>query len=82
MIEIKNTGSDARGVLVGNPKEPSAVKVLQPGESFVSDSALVTVTDDTNLKDRRDGGQGAAGRRVADPRVDQRQVQPTKGKKS
>lgn len=73
-IQITNTGGDVRAVLVGDPESPDTVKLLQPGESFASDAAAVTVNDGASVKDRRGTDQNFAGRRVADPRVDQRQV--------
>lgn len=74
MIEIRNTGGDVRAVLVGDPEQPDNVKLLQPGESFTTNAANVTVNDGANVRDRRASDQAPFGRRTGDPRVDQRQV--------
>jgi hypothetical protein len=77
-IEIRNTGSDVRGVLVGDPETPSTVKLLQPGETFVADdNAVVTINDGSSVRDRR-ANADPYGRRTGDPRVDQRQVRREK----
>lgn len=74
MIEIKNTGGEVRGVLIGDPEAPETVKLLQPGEALVTNAAVVTVNDGASVKDRRTSEQSFGGRRVADPRTDLRQV--------
>jgi hypothetical protein len=75
-IEIKNSGPDIAAVLIGDPKEPTEVKVLQNGETYHSTASTLTVVDDSypGLKDRRAKDQAFAGRRKADPNVDQRQI--------
>lgn len=74
MFEIKNSGPGVAAVLVGDPTVPQDVKVLQPGDVFHSDAPELTVVDDSfpGLKDRRAPDQGFGGRRVADPKFDQR----------
>lgn len=76
MFEIKNSGPGVGAVLVGDPTLPESVKLLQPGEVFHSDAPELTVVDDRfpGMKDRRAPDQGFAGRRVADPKFDQRQI--------
>jgi hypothetical protein len=75
-IEIKNSGPEIAAVLIGDPKEPTEVKVLQNGETYHSTASTLTVVDDSypGLKDRRAKDQAFAGRRKADPNVDQRQI--------
>jgi hypothetical protein len=79
-IEIKNSGPEIAAVLIGDPKEPSEVKVLQNGETYHSTASTLTVVDDSypGLKDRRAKDQAFAGRRKADPNVDQRQLKKAK----